>query len=256
MSQVVIVTGASSNLGQNLCQHLLDEGYKVYAGYNTHPKRIIKAKNLDQIKIDITNKTSCQKAVTKIISKENVYALVNLVAVSPTGVTAEFSPEDLQSTLETNLVGNFRLTRLLLPHLSREGRVINIGSLCGLVSFPKFGIYSSSKFALRALSLSLYYEYSQKKKYVIHLAPGALSPIENSEPKKGSVRDRIRIINWLLPLTSFDDVSRAIIGVLRTPSPASEVLVGRDAILLSLIKRLFPDFIWDKVQKLVWQKQQ
>jgi NAD(P)-dependent dehydrogenase (short-subunit alcohol dehydrogenase family) len=254
MRPVIILSGASSKLGNNLCKHLVENGFKVYAGYNSH-KEIPKDKHIVPVKLDLTDDKSVKNVIKKISSKQKIFSLVNLVAVSPSGMTLDYPVEDFQRILETNLVGAYRLIYHTLPVIQEGGIVINIGSLSGLISFPRFSLYSASKFALRALSLGLYYEYYPKRKYIVHIAPGALTD-GIDKTVSGSVRERLPLLKYLLPLTTYDDVSRKIIKTINNPLPPSEVFVGSDTIILTTIKRIFPNYIWDKVQNYVWRKQQ
>jgi NAD(P)-dependent dehydrogenase (short-subunit alcohol dehydrogenase family) len=257
MSPVVLVAGASSSLGRILCQELVKSGYKVYAGYCTHPVRTNEPGSIVPIKLDVTSDLSCEQAVSTILEKdEKIQALINLVAVSSAGPGMEFDVKDFQKILDTNVVGAFRLTRMVLPRLPPSGKVINIGSLSGLISFPRFSLYSASKFALRAMCLGLYYEWLPSERYVVCISPGAIAKDPPDSPPEGSARNRIPILNWLLPLTSPQRVSRAIIDCLANARPPAEILVGRDAKLLAIMYRLMPRSLWNCIQKYVWKRQQ
>ncbi len=256
MRPVIIVSGASSSLGKVLCEYLVEAGYKVYAGYNLHLDKLSKNQYQTSIKMDVTSSTSCYKAVQLVLKKEkNIFGLINLVAISPSGETLDFGSDDYQKILDINTIGPFRLIREVLPHLKINGRIINIGSLSGIISFPRFSLYSASKFALRAMSLSMYYEWLSKKRYITHIAPGAIAKYPPALPPPGSARNRVPLLSWLLPLVTPQAVSKVIISCLKNPTPPAEILVGVDAVVLSLIRRLSPEFLWDKIQNFVWQKQ-
>lgn len=257
MLPVIIVSGASSSLGQILCKNLVANGYKVYAGYNSNRQKLYKSEHIIPIKLDITDTLVCKKVVNHIIKKEkNIFGLINLVAISPTGETLDFNTDDFQSILNVNVIGPFRMIKETLPYLPIGGKIINVGSLSGLISFPSFSLYSASKFALRAMSLSLYYEWFSRKKFVIHIAPGAMEKDPSTPPPPGSARQRIPLLNWLLPLVSPQRVSETILGCLKNPTPPPEILIGTDTIILSLIRRLSPEFLWNYIQEIVWKQQQ
>lgn len=256
MRPVIIVSGASSSLGSTLCRGLIEAGYKVYAGYHLHRGNLPKSKYLVPLKLNITERLSCQRAVQSVIKREKkFFGLINLVAINPSGDTVTFSDSDFQNILDVNAVGPFRLIQAALPHLPVSGRIINVGSLSGLISFPGFSLYSASKFALRALSLSLYFEWLPQKKYIVHIAPGAIAKYPPVPAPVGSARNRIPLLNWLLPLVTANHVSRVIIGTLKNPVPPPEILLGVDTFVLTLVRRLIPDFFWTQIQKIVWQKQ-
>jgi len=89
--------------------------------------------------------------------------LVNNAGVASAGVTEAFTPDQAKVVFNTNVVGLLRTIRSVLPAMrsQRDGLIINIGSILGRVTFPFFGIYGASKFAVEALTDSLRYEVSQ-----------------------------------------------------------------------------------------------
>lgn len=257
MRPVIIVSGASSSLGTVLCESLVNSGFKVYAGYNLHGDKFQKSNFLIPTELDITNTQSLQKTIQTIIKKEKtIQGLINLVAISPSGESLGFDIQDFQKILDINTIGPFRLIKEVLPILPTGGKIINIGSLSGLISFPRFGLYSASKFALRAMSLSLYHEWLSKKRYVVHIAPGAIAKYPSVPAPFGSARNRLPLLNWLFPLTSPHYVSKIIVNCIKNPSPPAEILIGADTLILALIRRLTPEFLWNYIQALVWKKQQ
>lgn len=254
MPHVVLVVGASSKIGKIVCRELVENGYLVYAGYRNNP--ISKSHNIIPIKLDITSEASCQKALqTILVSKNKLIAVVNLVGITVSGDSISFSSQDLTSLLDTNTVGAFRVMKAVLPRLPKGGRVINVGSLSGLISFPNFGLYSASKFALRALSLGLYHEWLSREKYVICLSLGAVANDSNRVLAHNSARSRIPFLRLLLPLTTPTKVAKVISRTITMKNPPAEILVGNDTIFLSLLNRLLPVRWWTSIQQYIWRKQ-
>ncbi len=89
--------------------------------------------------------------------------LINNAGVLAAGVSEAFTPEQATALFDVNVIGLLRVTRAVLPDLRRhnDGLIINIGSVLGRVTFPFFGLYGASKFAVEALTDSLRYEVSQ-----------------------------------------------------------------------------------------------
>ncbi len=256
MLKSILVCGASSKIGQVLCHELSDLGYVIFAGYRNH-LTVPKGRNIIPIKLDITSDTLCQKAVKEVLrSKNKLTAVVNLVGASYSGETISLQSQDFNTILDTNTVGAFRVMKAVLPHLPKGGRVINIGSLSGIISFPNFGLYSASKFALRALSLSLYHEWLPRKRYVVCLSLGAVANDSNRVLAHNSARSRIPLLGLLLPLTTPAKVAKIVAKTIIEKKPPAEVLVGNDTVLLSLLYRLLPAKWWNSVQQYIWQKQQ
>ena len=254
MPQAVLVVGASSKIGRVVCHRLAESGYLVYAGYRNNP--VPKSHNIVPIKLDVTSEASCQKALqTVLVSKNKLIAVVNLVGITVSGDSISFPSQDLASLLDTNIVGAFRLIRTVLPSLPKGGRIINIGSLSGLVSFPNFSLYSASKFALRGLSLGLYQEWLSRKRYVVCISLGAVANDSNRSLSHQSARSKIPFLGILLPLTTPLVVAKKIREVIELENPPAEVLVGNDTVFLSFLSQLLPARWWSRIQQYIWRKQ-
>lgn len=258
MPKVILVAGASSSFGLSLCKQLAQKKYLVYAGYRSN--RISKnnlPSNIIPIKLDITDDRSCQNMIKKIIkTNKKIYAVINLVGISPSGPGIDFSSTDFQTILDTNTIGAFRLAKTVFPYLADNGRVINIGSLCSVVSFPNFSLYCASKFALRAMSLSLYHEWAPKKRYVVCISPGAIADNKPSKSFQRSARQSIPILKLLFPLITQEQVVANIIETTATSHPQADVLIGRDTQILSILNKFMPSSVWNLLQSYIWQKQQ
>lgn len=254
MSRAVLIAGASSKIGRVVCGELIKNGYLVYAGFRNNS--ISKNDNVIPIKLDITSESSCQKAIRTIhLSKNKLVAVVNLVGVTISGDSIGSSSLDLISLLNTNIVGAFSLMKAVLPILPKNGRIINIGSLSGLISFPNFSLYSATKFALRGLSLGLYQEWVSRKRYVVCFSLGAIANDSNRTLAHNSARDKIPLLKILLPLITPAIIAKKIVEVIRLDNPPSEILVGNDTIFLSLLNRLLPAKWWTDIQQYIWRKQ-
>jgi short-subunit dehydrogenase len=104
------------------------------------------------------------RAVKSVLNQAGrINVLVNNAGIALAGVTEAFTTEQVRSLFEVNVFGLLCVTRAVLPAMRRQqdGLVVNIGSILGSVTFPFFGIYGASKFAVEALSDSLRYELSQ-----------------------------------------------------------------------------------------------
>ena len=101
--------------------------------------------------------------------------LINNAGIASAGVTEAFTADQAKVVFNTNVVGILRTTRAVLPAMrkQRDGLIINIGSILGRVTFPFFGIYGASKFAVEALTDSLRYELSQLGIDVALIQPSA-----------------------------------------------------------------------------------
>lgn len=101
--------------------------------------------------------------------------VTNNAGIASAGVSESFTPEQIRDLFEVNVFGLQRVLRATLPTLRGQGigLVINVGSILGRVTFPFFGLYGASKFAIEALSDSYRYELSQLGVDVVLVQPSA-----------------------------------------------------------------------------------
>jgi NAD(P)-dependent dehydrogenase (short-subunit alcohol dehydrogenase family) len=147
-ARVVLVTGASSGIGKACAEHLALYGFRVYAASRSSP----------EFPLDITSDDSVQSAVARIIEAEGrIDGLVNNAGIGLAGAIEDTTPEEALQQFDTNLFGQLRVIRAVLPHMRRQrsGYIVNIGSIGGLLAIPYQGLYSASKFALEGLTEAL-----------------------------------------------------------------------------------------------------
>jgi NAD(P)-dependent dehydrogenase (short-subunit alcohol dehydrogenase family) len=114
--------------------------------------------------------------VNEVLARTHrIDVLVNNAGIASAGVTEAFTPDQAKVVFNTNVVGLLRTSRSVLPAMRQQGDglIINIGSILGRVTFPFFGIYGASKFAVEALTDSLRYEVSQLGIDVVLVQPSA-----------------------------------------------------------------------------------
>lgn len=182
MLHPVLITGASSGIGEACAVHLAHKGFRVFAA----ARRLEKLKELSSlaggritpIEMDVTDEASVAYAV-KTITEEGVslYGLVNNAGVSVMGPLEETSLADWRRQYETNVFGLMNVTRAVLPQMREagKGRIINIGSVAGRVAAPFQGVYASSKHAVEGLSDSLRRELAPHGVKVSLIRPGFIN---------------------------------------------------------------------------------
>jgi NAD(P)-dependent dehydrogenase (short-subunit alcohol dehydrogenase family) len=157
---VALVTGASSGIGEATALRLMAAGYKVY-GTSRRAGQTGK-RSFEMLSLDVTSDVSVEAAVSEVIHREGrIDLLVNNAGfgVAPAGAE-ESSIEQSQSVFDTNFFGIVRMTRAVTPHMRRQGsgRIINIGSVLGVLPMPYMAIYAASKHAIEGYSESLDHE--------------------------------------------------------------------------------------------------
>lgn len=243
--KIILLTGGNSRLGRVIAQALIDEGHKVYC---TSRKPITsKDKNIYFIRIDVTSDGSVHRGIAEILKKEKrIDVVINNAAVTVTGPVLNFTANDFLTLLNTNVVGMFRVIKESCSHSKKPSLIINITSLNGFLAVPNFGLYSATKFAAEALGKTLRYELSPSVK-VVNIAPGALKA--ESEKKMGHkpAREKFPILDFLLPLTTLEEVAKRIIQLIAADSVPPRVVIGKDAVYINILQRIFPVSLFDKL---------
>jgi len=181
ISKAVLITGCSTGIGRATAEYLAARGWKVYAT----------ARKLDAIgdlaqrgcklmTLDVCDDNSIRAAVEAIEKAEGaVGVLINNAGYGQEGAVEEVSMEQVRRQFETNVFGLTRLTQLVLPGMRRQGwgKIVNLSSMGGKLTFPGGGFYHATKHAVEALSDALRFEVRGFGIDVIIIEPG---PIKTS----------------------------------------------------------------------------
>jgi len=183
MAKTILVTGASSGFGRLTAEILSKSGHKVFAGFRSAEgarKQIadeLKAKNIEILKVDVTDQASVDTAIVQLLEKSGnkLDVVVNNAGMASAGLSEAFTAEQARDLFEVNVFGVQRVLRATLPVLraKRAGLVINVGSILGRVTLPFFGLYGASKYAVEAMTDSYRYELSELGVDVVLVQPSA-----------------------------------------------------------------------------------
>jgi NAD(P)-dependent dehydrogenase (short-subunit alcohol dehydrogenase family) len=159
-NQIALVTGASSGIGQATAALLATAGYTVYG--TSRRGGDASGRSFEMLTLDVTSDASVADAVTQLMQREGrIDLLINNAGfgVAPAGAE-ESSIEQAQAIFDTNFFGIVRMTRAVLPHMRQQGagRIINIGSVLGLLPMPYGALYAATKHAIEGYSESLDHE--------------------------------------------------------------------------------------------------
>lgn len=184
----VVITGASSGIGQAAAKHCAAAGWRVFA--LVLPQDDVTALNMDNIIIlpmDLIYADSIQQTAEKIgadVGDSGLQGLVNNAGINMPGVLEALPIDDLRRQFEVNVFGHLRLTQAILPllRLSKHARIVNISSIMGKVAMPTLGAYSMSKHALEAMTDILRLELAPEIA-VSAIEPGAVqTPMTDAMP--------------------------------------------------------------------------
>ncbi len=177
-SKAVLITGCSTGIGRATALRLSRSGYKVYASAR-RPESIaaLTQAGCETLALDVTDEQSMRTAVDAVEQAEGaVGVLINNAGYSQSGAIESVSLDAARRQFETNVFGLIGLTQLVLPKMraQRWGKIVNVGSMGGRLSFPGAGHYHATKHALEAISDAMRYELRGFGIDVILLEPGLI----------------------------------------------------------------------------------
>jgi len=178
-SKAVLITGCSSGIGRATALRLARSGWTVYAT----ARRLESIADLGDagcrtLALDVTDEDSMRAAVDAVEQAEGaVGVLINNAGYSQSGAIETVPMEAVRRQFETNVFGLVRLTQLVLPKMraQRWGRIVNVGSMGGRLTFPGAGHYHATKYALEAISDALRFELRGFGIDVVLLEPGLIT---------------------------------------------------------------------------------
>jgi NAD(P)-dependent dehydrogenase (short-subunit alcohol dehydrogenase family) len=265
VSKAILVTGCSSGIGRATAERLASAGWPVYAtARRVDSIRDLEAAGCRILPLDVTDERSIQAAVGAVMGTHGaVGVLVNNAGYSQSGAVEEVSIEAARKQFETNFFGAVRLCQVVLPAMraQRWGRIINMSSMGGRLTFPGGGIYHATKYALEAVSDVLRWEVRPFGIDVVLVEPGLIQTnfgrtAAESVEAVGDAHSPYRDFNaavaqgtenaYRMPFaTGPDTVARVVERAIRARRPRTRypVTVGaRGAIAL---RSILPDRAWD-----------
>jgi len=179
ISRAVLITGCSSGIGRATALRLAAGGWSVWASAR-RPESIADLADAGcrTLALDVTDEASMEAAVAQVRDEAGaIGVLVNNAGYSQSGAVETVPLEAARRQFETNVFGLARLTQLALPGMraQRWGKVVNIGSMGGRLTFPGGGWYHATKYALEALSDALRFELRGFGVDVILVEPGLIT---------------------------------------------------------------------------------
>ena len=184
----VLITGCSSGIGRASAVELTKRGFEVVATARS-PQTLEDLDVTDKIALDVTDDASIAAAVK---AAGRIDVLINNAGFGVGGPIEKVPVEEVKRLYDTNVFGCVRMIQAVVPQMrEREtGTVVNISSVAGRTSSPLGGYYSSSKFALEAISEALHFEVRHFGIRVIVIEPGGFqSAINEKSPEPYGISD-------------------------------------------------------------------
>ena len=249
MAKAVLVTGASTGIGEATARRMKAAGWDVFAAARKDEDlERLRGEGMTPLKLDVTDADSIA-AAKAALDERGLHGLVNNAGVAVSG-PMEFVPlDELRHQLEVNLVGQVAVTQAFMPNIREAtGRIVNISSIGGRFALPMVGPYAASKYALEAVSDALRRELRPWGIHVSVIEPGAVvTPIwdkgretadrledemgEQARSHYGKLANKIRAETEKIPERGVqpDEVAKAIEQALTASRPRARYVVGRDA---------------------------
>ena len=256
MKRSVLITGASSGIGEATARHLAAQGWRVF-GTSRHARPDSPDEGIHFVVMDVCDEASVQAGVAQVLEASGgLDAVVCNAGMGIFGAVEDVTIENAKAQFETNFFGVLRVLRATLPSLRERGsgRVVLVGSLAGRAPIPFQAHYSASKAAIDALAGSLTNELASFGIQTSLVEPGDINtPFNDAMSWTSSAADsayreelgqtEAKIRESLPKAPPAADVARAIERALDARSPRARYTVGDSAWLVPLARRLLPDRI-------------
>ena len=162
-ADVWFITGASKGFGLELVNQLLGQGHRVAATSRdvAELRRAVGIESADflPMAVDLASETSVGEAIQATVSQfGRIDVVVNNAGYGQLGSLEELTDQEARSNFEVNVFGTLNVIRQVMPQLRKQqsGHILNLSSIAGITgSFPGWGIYCATKFAVEGLSESL-----------------------------------------------------------------------------------------------------
>ena len=256
MSQTILITGASSGIGKATAKYFAKKGWNVAATMrNLDGHEDLKNINgINLYRIDVEDQETIDQTV-KLVEQHfsQIDVLLNNAGYGTKGPFEFASEEQIQKQFNVNVIGLMRVTKAVLAHMRKAnaGTIINVSSIGGLVTFPLYSLYNSTKWAVEGFSEALQYELEQFNIRLKLIEPGIIktdfadrSLVELHSDEITDYQDFVD--NFNLKSTAFakdspgpEIVAETIFKAAVDRSKRLRYLVGKDARQIAFGRRWF-----------------
>ncbi|MFT6633283.1 MAG: short-subunit dehydrogenase [Bacteriovoracaceae bacterium] len=266
LQKVILLTGASTGLGLTIAKKLIKENYHLVLTARATSMERFKENGIeeaDNIWLRHLDVTDAQQRVDLIIEINQrlggVDILINNAGFTFRSVVEHVQEDERMQQMDTNFLAPMELTRLVLPFMrgKREGKIINISSVGGMMAMPTMAIYSASKWALEGSTESLWYEVKPWNIKVTLIQPGFINSdsfkhVRDTKKSKLSKEGNDTYHNHYRNMSSFiervmkispssaEDVADKTLKVIKAKNPPLRVAGTLDAHLFSIFRRIIP----------------
>lgn len=257
-NKVALVTGASSGIGQSIAELFAQSGYTVYG--TSRKGNAAEQRNYKMIALDVNSEESTQAAINTVIQAEGrIDVVVNNAGFGvEAGGAEESSIAQMQQVFETNFFGVVRVIQAVLPYMrqQKQGRIINIGSILGLLPAPYMATYSATKHAIEGYSESLDHELRTRGIRVSVIEPAytktnfeANAPALDSKIEEYALARKALAKLMKTAIEGGDDpmvVAQVVLKAANAKHPKIRYPAGKLACRLNFLRKFAPAALMDK----------
>ncbi len=253
-NKVAVITGGGSGIGQALAIALAQEGcHLALADINQQGLDESKEKlssfnvKVSTHIVDVSQIEQLEQLAKEVIEQHNgVNILINNAGIVLQKDFASHDVNDWQRMIGINLFGVIYGCHIFLPHLlkAKDANIVNLSSLAGFAGLPTQAPYCVTKAGVKALSETLYSELASEGVCVTSVHPGAIrtnlihASLADADDIKVATRNAELIDKVSMPV---DKAAKIIVKAIK--KNRQRVLIGMDAKLVELLKRLFPSLL-------------
>ncbi len=261
----VLITGCSSGIGRAAALEFHRRGFVVYAtARRLQTLSELEAQGIRTAQLDVDDEASIVALQQHLDAEDvSVDVLINNAGYGAMGPLLEMSGQQLRQQFDTNVLAVMAMTRALAPGMLRRGggRIVNIGSVSGVLVTPFAGAYCASKAAVHALSDALRMELAPFGIHVITIQPGAIQSDFGATASRGvAARDASGSV--YAPIedaiaaranasqqrsTTTESFARQLADAVLAPSPAATVRIGSGSFALPFLQRWLPTVFIDRM---------
>ncbi len=199
MNKIAIVTGASRGIGREIAKQLAKNNIQVIANYNHSEKEAIQLKQelekediiIDIVKADVSKREEVKKLVQFTLEKyHKIDILINNAGISEYKMFTDETDEDWDRVINTNLYSAFVMTQEVIPNMihHKNGCIINISSIWGMVGASLEVLYSISKAGMNGMTKALAKELGPSNIRVNAIAPGLINTDMNANLSEEEIK--------------------------------------------------------------------
>ncbi len=218
-NRIALVTGAAQGIGYAIAEKLGREGAVVYgadvnlAGMEKSAEELRqKGLKANAVELNVSDRSSCEKAVAAIIAKEGrVELLVNNAGITRDGLLMRMKPEEWDAVIAVNLTGAFTLTQIATKAMisQRFGRIVNVASVVGLMGNPGQANYVASKAGLIGFTKVVARELAGRNITCNAVAPGFIATAMTEKLDDRQKEAMLSVVPMKRPGTP-EDVAKAV----------------------------------------------